>query len=156
MLISITLSSHPLMTCPMPTLNENGSCPGSFVDQNFFDRSRSLPYPVQCTFGYHNCRVHISEQFARNKQMPRGGWKQTINVPSLSDLAEASARFPHGWFPLWSPFSFLFRKSARYEIRLQDNCCIRSAVDCVDLFWLRARRRNRERRLFWLRLAITC
>ena len=35
----------PLITWPRPTANVNGSCPGSFVDQNFLERSLSFPYP---------------------------------------------------------------------------------------------------------------
>jgi hypothetical protein len=40
---------HPLITCPNPTANVNGCCPGSFVDQNFSARLLFFPYPVQCT-----------------------------------------------------------------------------------------------------------
>ena len=38
-----------LITLPMPTANLNGSCPGSLVLQNVFDKSRFFPYPVQWT-----------------------------------------------------------------------------------------------------------
>ncbi|EJK61800.1 hypothetical protein THAOC_17646, partial [Thalassiosira oceanica] len=35
----------PFITWPRPTANVNGSCPGSFVDQNFLERSLSFPNP---------------------------------------------------------------------------------------------------------------
>merc|ERR1719437_244997 len=45
----MTPSSQPLMTCPLPMVKLKVFCPGSFVDQNFWDKSLFLPYPVQWT-----------------------------------------------------------------------------------------------------------
>ena len=103
--------SHPLITCPNPTANVNGFCPGSLVDQNFSARLLFFPYPVQCTV----------TSWPRRGMAPVPARRIVLVKPIVLIFGLISGLSLYGYGGLWVTYDMAFYGFKRSKIQINDD-----------------------------------